>query len=84
MPPLVAEPAMLLVPAEPAVPPVPPVLVSLRVLQLVWFGAVEGAQRGSVKVLSLRQQRSTGLFCKLPQGVQTKPESQSCVGPAHS
>jgi len=81
-PPLVADPALpLLEPAvpEPAEPPVPPVLVSgsLRVLQLIWFGAAAGAQRGSVYVPSMRQQRSTGLLCRLPHGVQDKPESQS-------
>jgi hypothetical protein len=48
-PPLVAEPAVPPLVAEPAVPVVPPVLVaSLRVLQLIWFGAAAGAQRGSV------------------------------------
>ena len=73
------DPALPLLEPVVAEPAEPPVLVSgsLRVLQLIWFGAAAGAQRGSVYVPSVRQQRSTGLLCRLPHGVQDKPESQS-------
>jgi hypothetical protein len=88
MPPLPPVSVDDMLPAVPEVPelvpePAEPWLVGACVLQYCCVGLAAGAQRASEYEPSAGQQRSTTLFCRLPQGMHWSPESQSCVAPAH-